>query len=663
MLLVGVLTPHLQGVESNSAKKGVGVHTTAGGIALTRNDVGIAWFYNWTPTLYQNPPAGVPFVPMILDAKRGAAQVVADCNEAKKHGSVLLGFNEPDNTSMANMTPDAAIALWPTLQATGMRLGSPAMANGTADQPTSWLGQFMAKAASKNYRVDFICVHSYLGDYDSNPFDPVQETARLKAYLERIYAAYQKPIWLTEFAMANFWDKPTQPQEIAFINLAIPMLESLPFVERYSWFWLGAHDASDFLYPADLCDASGALTNTGRAYRDAGPAGTLAFSASSSSILEGSSGTKTKTMTVTRTGGSFGQVSVKYATANGTATLANGDYTSAAGTLTWAHGDTASKTFTVSIAGDLNPETNETVSLVLKDPTGWAVLGTTASTILTITDDDSAPAPNITAISPDSGTTAGGTTVIITGTNLSGTTGVSFGGAPATGVRVQSATSVTCVTPAHAAGAVEVVVTASGGSGTRTGGYVFVMPALPSGWTSAAVGAASPAGTAIGDGHSFTISGSGADIWNSADAFRYSSQAVSGDFDAVVQVESQTNPNGWAKAGLMVRESTDPGSRHLSCFITPGHGAAMQYRTATSGYSSHIAGPQVTAPTWLKLIRRGTSFSTYQSTDGSTWRLIGTRTVAIPTNALLGLAVTSHANGSLSTAVFSGFASAPVAAN
>jgi PGF-pre-PGF domain-containing protein len=83
--------------------------------------------------------------------------------------------------------------------------------------------------------------------------------------------------------------------------------------------------------------------------------------------------------------------------------------------------------------------------------------------------------PTFTSITPNSGTTAGGTAVTITGTNLLGATGVTFGGTAATSYTVDSATQITAVTPAKAAGAVNVVVTTPGG--TATGAYTYVAPA------------------------------------------------------------------------------------------------------------------------------------------------------------------------------------------
>jgi hypothetical protein len=75
----------------------------------------------------------------------------------------------------------------------------------------------------------------------------------------------------------------------------------------------------------------------------------------------------------------------------------------------------------------------------------------------------------VTGVSPGSGDIAGGTAVTITGTRLTGTTGVNFGSTPATSVVVVSDTSVTCVSPAHSAGVVDVTaITPLGTTATGT---------------------------------------------------------------------------------------------------------------------------------------------------------------------------------------------------
>jgi alpha-tubulin suppressor-like RCC1 family protein len=87
------------------------------------------------------------------------------------------------------------------------------------------------------------------------------------------------------------------------------------------------------------------------------------------------------------------------------------------------------------------------------------------------------PAPTVTSIAPAIGTTAGGTSVMITGTDFTGATGVTFGGVAAASFTVDSATQITATTPAHAAGAVSVEVTTPGG--TNAANTLFTYNSAP----------------------------------------------------------------------------------------------------------------------------------------------------------------------------------------
>ena len=131
-----------------------------------------------------------------------------------------------------------------------------------------------------------------------------------------------------------------------------------------------------------------------------------------------------------------------------------------------------------------------------------ATSGISGSAALTVTTGGGNPAPTVTAISPVSGTTAGGTAVAITGTGfLSGAT-VTFGGTAASNATVVSGTSITATTPVHVAGAVNVVVTDSGGSGTLTNGFTYSNPAPT-------VTAISPASGTTAGGTAVMITGTG----------------------------------------------------------------------------------------------------------------------------------------------------------
>ncbi len=120
---------------------------------------------------------------------------------------------------------------------------------------------------------------------------------------------------------------------------------------------------------------------------ETGAPGTLQFDPTTASAGEGAG---TQDLTVTRTGGSDGAVTVDYAVTGGTATGSGTDFTLASGTLNFADSET-SKTITVSIVDDATYESDETVEVTLSNATGGASLGADKVATLTITDDDAVP--------------------------------------------------------------------------------------------------------------------------------------------------------------------------------------------------------------------------------------------------------------------------------
>ena len=183
----------------------------------------------------------------------------------------------------------------------------------------------------------------------------------------------------------------------------------------------------------------------------------------------------------------------------------------------------------------------------------------------------------------------------------------------------------------------------SGGGGTTT---------LPGGWTTSDIGAVAAAGSASLSGSTFTVRGSGADIWGTADEFRFVYKTLTGDGSIVARVQSITNQNAWSKAGVMMRETLAPGSKHATMFVSAAKGLTFQRRTSTNGTSTSTAGAAASAPYWVKVTRTGATFRAYQSTDGSNWTLIGSATMNMTSTIYVGLAVTSHADGAVATGTF-----------
>src|SRR5580692_369881 len=245
---------------ATGAKKGVGAWAFTGATQAL-SDSGASWYYTWSATPGVAGPPGTAFVPMIW----GAADVTASTlSQVKQEGPYLLGFNEPDMASQSNMTPAQALSLWPQLMATGRQLGSPAVADGGAT-PGGWLDQFMSGAAARGYRVNFITLHWYGSDFATGA-----AVSQLQSYLQAVYARYHLPIWLTEFALANFGGSPTTPtqqQQAAFLTAATAMLQSLPFVQRYAWFGLQATPTDGSM---GLFSSGPAATTVGRAFESAG---------------------------------------------------------------------------------------------------------------------------------------------------------------------------------------------------------------------------------------------------------------------------------------------------------------------------------------------------------------------------------------------------------
>ncbi|NJK91127.1 MAG: hypothetical protein HC904_04405 [Blastochloris sp.] len=173
-------------------------------------------------------------------------------------------------------------------------------------------------------------------------------------------------------------------------------------------------------------------------------------------------------------------------------------------------------------------------------------------------------------------------------------------------------------------------------------------------WNSVDIGPVTPAGGSSYEESTdrFTLQGSGSDIWGTGDAFHFVHQSLEGDGALTVLVESLQNTHAWAKAGLMFRDGSEVGAVNAALFVTPGNGITFQRRriSGASTVSTSISGLQ--APRWLKLERRGSVVAAFYSTDGEDWTLIGTDTLLFPQSVLGGLAVTSHANGQISTAEF-----------
>ncbi|MGH9411126.1 MAG: choice-of-anchor D domain-containing protein, partial [Vicinamibacterales bacterium] len=186
---------------------------------------------------------------------------------------------------------------------------------------------------------------------------------------------------------------------------------------------------------------------------------------------------------------------------------------------------------------------------------------------------------------------------------------------------------------------------------TTTVDHVSIGPATapPSPWSEQDIGSTAVPGSAAYSSGVFTLKGSGADIWGTADAFHFLSQPLSGDGAIAARVATVQNVNAWVKTGVMLRATADPGSPSIGVYVTPGKGIAVQWRTAQGGttLSQQVSGA---APSFVKLARAGNAVTASYSANGSTWTAITTVTISMPSSILAGLPISSHDNTQLASA-------------
>jgi len=160
----------------------------------------------------------------------------------------------------------------------------------------------------------------------------------------------------------------------------------------------------------------------------------------------------------------------------------------------------------------------------------------------------------------------------------------------------------------------------------------------------------------------YTMTASGADIWNQADQFHFAYKTLTGVGSIEAQVLSVDNTDPWAKAGVMIRETLTPGSKFAAVYITPANGCRFQARTtadAAATSDTAVVTPAQTAikaPYWVKLERDAAgNFRGYYSANGTSWTSMtwNPQSITMGANVYIGLALTSHNNNATCTAKFS----------
>lgn len=208
----------------------------AGNTSRTKLEMlNIEWAYNWNIARPAELDGAIDYVPMRHNKWWPSLENLAAVGDV----DYLLGHNEPDKENQADMTVSEVVDQWPQLQAKAdeydLLLGSPA----TAHYNSQWIEEFMAvaDAPGSGMRVDYMCVHSYIGP---NP-------DRFMDNLAWVHHRWGRDVWVTEFNVAD-WDgnnSYTQAQSYTFMAEVLHRMEAANWLKRYAIFpWDGSSEQS-----------------------------------------------------------------------------------------------------------------------------------------------------------------------------------------------------------------------------------------------------------------------------------------------------------------------------------------------------------------------------------------------------------------------------------
>ena len=223
---------------AKSNKRGVSENQFSMGSMLEALEPGVTWYYNWGNTPgkgYENQVydfEGIEFVPMCWNANYNADAIREYC-KTHPQTKYLLGFNEPNFTAQANMTPQKAAEEWPKVKALadelGLKLVAPALnysPNPPYTDPLKWMDEFVALVGLDAF--DYTAVHNYGG------------LGVMKTIAGNFHDRYGKDVWVTEFCYwpneGNGNDYVSPETQISSMAETVQWLESTPWIFRYAWF-------------------------------------------------------------------------------------------------------------------------------------------------------------------------------------------------------------------------------------------------------------------------------------------------------------------------------------------------------------------------------------------------------------------------------------------
>jgi hypothetical protein len=165
--------------------------------------------------------------------------------------------------------------------------------------------------------------------------------------------------------------------------------------------------------------------------------------------------------------------------------------------------------------------------------------------------------------------------------------------------------------------------------------------ALPAGWSVTDVGGPPAPGTGNVDAQGASVSSRGYDVNGNSDQFTFLYRSVRGEVVVVAKLTSLLNADPGSIGGLMLRESLNANSNHMSVFASPAS-VTVRSRKSAKGGTTLTAGGSAAGTLWLKVERRASTVTASRSTDGVTWATVGSVKMSMTQSLLVGLAAASH---------------------
>lgn len=220
-------------------------------VAPLANNGTVNWAYNWGMSPYGGTlPQGVEYVPMLWGSKDFGGWAATIQTVLSSGSNYILGFNEPDMSDQASMSPSDAANYYKTYitpYAGQAKLISPAVtSSSTPGTGLSWLQSFMGSCSS--CEISGLAVHWY--GNTANEF---------KSFVQQAISTAQSyglsEVWVTEFALLNDISGVGNPAATAaFLNQVLPWMDSQSMVSRYSYFMC----AENYLLSGSALNAAGA---------------------------------------------------------------------------------------------------------------------------------------------------------------------------------------------------------------------------------------------------------------------------------------------------------------------------------------------------------------------------------------------------------------------